>query len=63
MFANGEPLSMLERVIKSYSLTFKGKPVSAGNVWAVRELQPFIFDSACSSAFEQAEMCAIPRFS
>ena len=47
---------MLERVIKSYSLTFKGKPVSAGNVSAVRGLQPFIFDSACSSAFAQAEM-------
>ena len=56
VFANGEPLSKLEMAIKSYSLTFKGKPVSAGNVSAVRGLQPFIFDSACSSAFEQAEM-------
>ena len=56
VFANGEPLSKLEMAIKSYSLTFKGKPVSAANVSAVRGLQPFIFDSACSSAFEQAEM-------
>ena len=47
---------MLERVIKNYSLTFKGKPVSAANVTALRGLQPFIFDSACSSAFAQAEM-------
>ena len=55
-FAAGEPQTKLEMAIKNYSLTFKGKPVSAANVTALRGLQPFIFDSACSSAFAQAEM-------
>ena len=56
VFAKGEPQTKLEKAIKDYSLTFKGKPVSAANVTALRGLQPFIFDSACSSAFAQAEM-------
>ena len=56
VFAKGEPHTKLEKAIKNYSLTFKGKPVSAANVTALRGLQPFIFDSACSSAFEQADM-------
>ena len=56
VLSKGEPQTKLENVIKTYGLSFRGRPLSGANCSALRGLYPFVFDSECSAAFETAEM-------
>ena len=54
-FAKNEDNPQMAARIKNYGLTYKGKAFSDANVVALRGMQPFVRDSACASAFSQAE--------
>ena len=56
VLSKGESTTKLENVIKTYGLSFRGRPLSGANCTALRGVYPFVCDRECSAAFETSEM-------